>query len=154
MKDLKQAATVRLVAAGLMLAVAGCGSEPAPSGESGGAAGAVETDGAGSTGELEMTFSTMPDPPASGENTLEVVVVDADGRPVADAEVSVAFYMAGMPEMKMPEMRNTATLVHEGGGRYRGTGQVMMAGPWEVTVTAMRDGREIARHVTKLTAAP
>jgi hypothetical protein len=47
---------------------------------------------------------------------------------VTDADVSVELFMAAMPSMKMPEMRNTVPLKHEGGGRYRGTGNVMMTG--------------------------
>jgi hypothetical protein len=53
------------------------------------------------------------------------------------------FYMAAMPAMKMPEMRNTATLKHQKEGRYVGTGQVMMGGQWDVTVMVKRGGEDI-----------
>ena len=43
--------------------------------------------------------------------------------------------------MNMPAMRNAASLQHVGGGVYRGTGQVMTAGRWDVTVTVMRSGQ-------------
>ena len=74
---------------------------------------------------------------------LEVAVKDASGMPVTDADVSVTFFMAAMPTMNMPAMRNAATLRHAGGGVYRGPGQVMTAGRWDVTVAVMRGGQRL-----------
>ena len=99
----------------------------------------------------EVTFKTTPDPAKTGENTFEVMVMQ-DGKPVTDANVSVELYMAAMPQMKMPEMKNKVDLTHTGDGVYRGTGQVMMAGNWDVTVMAMRAGQEIATKKMPLTA--
>lgn len=95
-----------------------------------------------STGNLEITLTSQPDPPKTGETTFEAMVMSG-GQPVTDAEVSVEFFMAAMPEMKMPEMRNSVPLTHEGGGRYRGTGNVMMAGTWDATVSVKRGGQEL-----------
>src|SRR5207253_5090743 len=39
----------------------------------------------------QITFRTVPDPPKTGENQLEVTVKDASGKPIDDAEVSVQF---------------------------------------------------------------
>jgi hypothetical protein len=59
--------------------------------------------------------------------------------------------MAAMPAMNMPAMRNAAALQHVGGGVYRGTGQVMMAGRWDVTVTVMRGGQRLGdRTITMI----
>ena len=93
--------------------------------------------------QLDITLRSVPDPPKSGENQFEVTVKDASGKPVDDAQVSVQFFMAAMPTMNMPAMRNEAKLSHAGGGIYRGTGQVMMAGRWDVTVMVNRGGRRI-----------
>lgn len=87
---------------------------------------------------------SSPDAITAGENLLEVEVKTASGQPVTDAEVTVAFYMAPMPTMNMPAMRNEAKLAHVGNGTYRGPATVMMAGRWEVQVTATRGGRRIA----------
>jgi hypothetical protein len=103
------------------------------------------------SGPVEITLTSQPDPPVTGENTFEVMVMQA-GQPVTDADVSVEFFMAAMPEMKMPEMKNSVALKHEGGGRYRGTGNVMMAGSWDVTVMAMRGGQEIGSRKLSVTA--
>jgi Cu(I)/Ag(I) efflux system membrane fusion protein/cobalt-zinc-cadmium efflux system membrane fusion protein len=92
---------------------------------------------------LDIAFRQQPDPPRTGDTMLEVTVKDASGMPVTDAEVSVTFFMAAMPTMNMPAMRNAATLQHAGGGVYRGPGQVMTAGRWDVTVTVMRGGQRL-----------
>lgn len=99
---------------------------------------------------LDITFTSKPSPPKSGENTFEVTVKDASGKPVTDAEVSAMFYMAAMGAM--PEMKNTVTLKHQKEGRYVGTGQVMMAGKWDVTVSVKRAGKEIGSKKFPITA--
>jgi RND family efflux transporter MFP subunit len=101
--------------------------------------------GAASPEELNITFRSQPDPPKMGDNQLEVIVKDASGKPIEDGEVSVQFFMAAMPTMNMPAMRNEVKLVSAGGGVYRGMGQVMMAGRWDATVTVMRGGRSVGR---------
>jgi len=94
---------------------------------------------------VAIAFRSEPSPPASGENTFEVVVTDPDGSPVTDATIEAVFSMPAMPSMNMPAMRSTAPLTHEGSGRYRGSGQLSMAGTWNVIVTASRGAEEIGR---------
>jgi hypothetical protein len=54
--------------------------------------------GAGATRErLAITFRAEPDPPRTGQNMSDVMVKDAAGQPVADAELTVQSYMAAMP---------------------------------------------------------
>lgn len=101
---------------------------------------------------LSITFRSQPDPPRSGENQLEAVVKMPDGKPVTGAEVSVVFFMAAMPTMNMPAMRNEAKLAHAGNGVYRGRGQVMMAGRWDVTVNVLRDGQRIGSQQISVVA--
>ena len=93
---------------------------------------------------LDVTFKTEPDPPHSGEDTFIATVKDASGQPVADAEVNVLFFMAAMPTMNMPAMRSETKLMSAGRGVYRGTGQVMTPGTWDVTVTVTRAGQQLA----------
>ena len=101
---------------------------------------------------LDITFVSKPNPPKTGDNNFEVVVKDASGKPVTDAEVSAAFYMPPMPAMKMPEMKNTVALKHQKDGRYAGSGMVMMSGKWDVTVTVKRAGKEIGSKKFPVTA--
>jgi len=96
-----------------------------------------------STGALSITFRTLGTP-QSGENKVEAVVKQADGKPVTDANVAVTFRMPAMPSMNMPEMHSTTALTHQGDGRYVGTGQLEMAGSWNVTVNVSRNGAQVA----------
>lgn len=103
------------------------------------------------SGDVNVTLTTQPEPPRTGEATFEATVTQG-GQPVTDASVSVELYMPAMPEMKMAEMRSTIALTHEGGGRYRGLGNVMMAGTWDAKVTVMRQGQQVAAHRVPLVA--
>jgi Cu(I)/Ag(I) efflux system membrane fusion protein/cobalt-zinc-cadmium efflux system membrane fusion protein len=132
-------ATVSVLAAGCGGGTEQNSGSPAPAG--------VSTPGQ----SVDVTLTSEPSPPRTGENTFEVMVMSG-GQPVTDADVSVEFFMAAMPAMKMPEMRNSVVLKHEGGGRYRGTGNVMMAGNWDATVSVKRGGQEIGSQKVPITA--
>ena len=101
--------------------------------------------------EIAITLKTQPDPAKAGENQFEVTVADAAGMAVADAQVIVQFLMPAMPAMSMPAMRSEVKLAPAGGGLYRGTGEILTAGRWDVTVSVEKDGRRIG--VRTLTVA-
>ena len=101
---------------------------------------------------LDISFRTTPNPPVTGKSTVEVTVKDGSGKAVTDAEVSATFFMAAMPAMKMPEMKNTVALKHVKNGTYSGSGQLMMAGNWDVTVAVKRSGKEIGSKKFPVTA--
>ena len=94
---------------------------------------------------LEITFRPQA-PPSTGSSTFEVTVKDLAGKPVIDADVSVVLFMAAMPSIGMPAMRNEAPLSHATEGVYRGAGQIMMAGPWDVTVTVIRGKQQVSKQ--------
>ncbi len=99
--------------------------------------------------QLDIAFRSQPDPPKIGENQMEVTVKDSSGKPIDGAEVDVQFFMPAMPTMNMPAMRNNVKLSPSGGGVYRGTGQVLMAGQWEATVAVTRNGQRLgAKQLT------
>jgi hypothetical protein len=60
--------------------------------------------------------------------------------------------MPAMPTMNMPAMRNETKLAPAGGGVYRGPGQVLMGGRWDVTVTVNRNGQRIGSQQFPLVA--
>jgi len=91
---------------------------------------------------LQITFRALGSP-ATGDNKVEATVKQADGTPITDANVSVTFRMPAMPSMNMPEMHSTTTLTHQGDGRYVGTGELEMAGSWNVTVNVSRNGAQV-----------
>jgi RND family efflux transporter MFP subunit len=115
----------------LRASLQGYEATPTPSGER---AGSVQ---------LDIAFHTLPDPARTGDNQFEAVVRDASGKSVDDADVSVQLFMPAMPTMNMPAMRNETKLSRVGGGVYRGSGQVMMAGRWDATVTVVRGGQRL-----------
>jgi Cu(I)/Ag(I) efflux system membrane fusion protein/cobalt-zinc-cadmium efflux system membrane fusion protein len=119
--------------------------------------GTAQQPAAGQKPSLDIMLMSKPTPPKMGENTFEVMVKGPDGKPIADAEVSVQFFMAAMPAMKMPEMKNTVTLKYRKDdtykdGAYVGTGQVMMAGTWDATVMVKRAGKELGSKKFPITA--
>jgi len=101
---------------------------------------------------LDIAVRTQPDPPKTGENAFEVTVKGADGKPIEDAQVSLQFNMAAMPTMNMPAMRNEVKVAPAGGGVYRGSGEVMMAGRWDVTVVVSKGGQRIGAKQLIVTA--
>ena len=100
----------------------------------------------GSAEGATIEFRSEPDPPKSGDNAIEVTVRQPDGTAVTDAAVSAVFSMPPMPAMNMPAMRSEVKLAHVEGGLYRGMGQLAMAGTWNVTVTATREGEPVGRR--------
>jgi nitrogen fixation protein FixH len=131
------------------LAAAACTRERAP--ESAETTQRPAAAPAASASGVSIQFTSEPDPPVSGDNQVEVVVME-NGAPVTDATVEAVFAMPAMPSMNMPAMRSAAPLTHAGEGRYRGTGQLSMGGTWNVAVTASRNGQEIGRQTLSVVA--
>lgn len=98
-----------------------------------------------------FTLRTHPAPPRRGDNDFEVSVKDPQGKPIANADVSLAFYLPPMPSMKMPEMRNTVKLTPLRDGIYKGSGVIGMAGDWDVTLTISRNGQQLDARKMRLT---
>jgi hypothetical protein len=121
-----------VIAMTVLLLGTACGQGPATPSS------AAKPGAAATTQGLGITFKSV-EPPTKGANKVEVVVTQ-DGAPVTDATVVATFGMPAMPSMNMPEMHSNAALEHEGGGRYVGTGELVMAGTWNVTVTVSRGG--------------
>ena len=101
---------------------------------------------------VTLALTTKPSPLGVGQNLFDVVVTDARKQPINDAEVTLLMLMPADPKTKHPEMRSEGKLNNVGKGRYNGIGFVSMAGDWEVTVTATRNGKPIGRKTERLTA--
>ena len=110
----------------------------------------VAVPAAAQTASLKLT--TTPDPLGLGQNRFDVMVTDAKGQPIADAEVALSLVMPADPKTKHPEMRTTGTLNNIGGGKYNAVAFVSMAGVWNVTATASRGGKTIGQTTVSLTA--
>jgi hypothetical protein len=130
---------------------ASCGQGQPPAGSNDGQA-RPSVPAATTIEGVTIDFRSEPDPPTSGDNTIEVTVRQPDGTAITDAAVTAVFSMPAMPAMNMPAMRAEAKLTHVEGGRYQGMGQLSMAGTWNVTVTATRDGEPIGRRSFSIVA--
>jgi len=106
--------------------------------------------------EPTITLTTKPTPAAAGETTLTVTAKDASGKPITGADVSVEFVMP--PMGVMAEMKNKVALKPAtdpklaAEGTYVGTGQIMMAGKWNVTVDVRLAGKSVAEKKLTVTA--
>jgi YtkA-like len=116
----------------ILLVVAACSQANGPTATL--AAQSATVSGSG----LIITLQTEPDPPHSGDNVISVTVKQQDGAPLTNATVAAVFYMPAMPSMGMPEMRSAVPLTHQSDGRYVGTGNLVMSGTWNTTVTVAR----------------
>ena len=101
---------------------------------------------------VQMTFATEPSPPRRGSNVVEVHLQDAAGKPVSDAEVTVVFFMAAMPEMGMPAMRREVQLQPAGAGLYRAWIDLPAGGTWQVTLVVRRGSQLVASRQFSVTA--
>lgn len=132
-----------LLLIGLCTALQGCSATDetaAPGGATSGEESPVPNQIAPAREGVTIAFRSEPDPPAPGENTFTVVLIQQDGSAVTDAAVEVALSMRGMPAEN-----STSALAHEGSGLYRGSGQLSVEGTWNVIVTASRGAEQIGR---------
>jgi Cu(I)/Ag(I) efflux system membrane fusion protein len=112
---------------------------PAPPG-AGGTAQSATAQEAGA--EIDMT--TEPNPPHRGHNVARVTLRDANGKPVSGAQVTVSFFMAAMPAMGMAAMHAGGAAGEQGGGVYQAPIDLDSGGTWQVTISAVKDGRTLA----------
>jgi hypothetical protein len=85
-----------------------------------------------------------------GQNSIRLMVTDAAGNPVTEAEVDVTLFM---PQMgSMAPMTSKASLKPVKPGEYQGQVDIPMAWTWQTTVSVKKDGRPMGSTQTTLTA--
>jgi hypothetical protein len=60
--------------------------------------------------DVDIAFRGVTDPLRTGANQFEAIVMDAGGKPVDDADVTLQLFMPAIPTMNMPAMRSEARL--------------------------------------------
>ena len=128
-------------------AAAGSFVPPAP-----GAGGNASTANAPAAAQAGIDFATDPNPPQKGSNGFRVKLTGADGKPTSGADVTVTFYMAGMPAMGMAAMTTTTKLTDKGNGMYEGSGSLGSGGTYQVTISAQKNGQSIATKQLRVNA--
>jgi Cu(I)/Ag(I) efflux system membrane fusion protein/cobalt-zinc-cadmium efflux system membrane fusion protein len=106
-----------------------------------------------SAAQMQIDFSTQPDPPRKGANTVRVKLTGPDGKPVAGAQVTTIFLMPAMPAMGMAAKHAATTLKDKGNGFYEGALQLESGGTWQVNVSVQRGGNVIANKQLSLSVA-
>jgi Cu(I)/Ag(I) efflux system membrane fusion protein/cobalt-zinc-cadmium efflux system membrane fusion protein len=97
-------------------------------------------------------YASVPEQPQAGDNAVAVQLTATDGTAISDATVTATYFMAAMPAMSMPEMRDSFELAPQGDGRYSGNVRLSMGGTWSVTVVAKRGEEPVARKVFNIVA--
>jgi YtkA-like protein len=121
----------------LLYLAAACSRAPVPPVDNSASTTQVTDDG------VKIVYSSNPNPPQAGKNAFQVILKGADDAPISDATVNTVFYMPAMPSMNMPEMRSTFALASAGNGTYRGDGELIMSGTWNVTINVLRAGEKL-----------
>jgi len=90
------------------------------------------------SGPYRLDVSIEPTTPRVGENVLSVVLRNADGEPLENAEIKA---VAEMPAMgAMPAMQAPAEMVQIEPGLYRGAFEPFMKGSWPLTLKIQAPG--------------
>lgn len=111
-----------------------------------------QQQGAPESAQFKVTFRSDPSTPQSGADAgIHVLVQDAAGKPVSDAQVQVTLFMPAMPAMGMAEMREIATLTASG-SEYAGRIKVPTPGTWTITVEVSRGGQLLTSYRSSLNA--
>ena len=85
-----------------------------------------------------------------GQNSIRLMVRDAAGNPVTEAEVDVTLFM---PQMgSMAPMTSKVSLKPVKPGEYQGQVEIPMAWTWQTTVSVKKDGKAMGSTQTTLTA--
>ena len=106
----------------------------------------------GAASNYTISLQSEPAPPRGGsEGTFHVKVTGPDGRPVSDAQVQMQLLMPAMPSMGMGEMRSMIDFMWNG-SEYVGKGPVAMAGSWNITVEARRNGQLLGIYRSRFDA--
>jgi Cu(I)/Ag(I) efflux system membrane fusion protein/cobalt-zinc-cadmium efflux system membrane fusion protein len=102
--------------------------------------------------QATIDFTTDPNPPQKGSNVFRAMLTSTDGKPATGADVTVTFYMAGMPAMGMAAMTTTTKLTDKGNGMYEGSGSLGSGGTWQVTISVQKNGQAIATKQLRMNA--
>jgi hypothetical protein len=95
--------------------------------------------------DLKITLSVDRYPLVKGDNDIKVKVTDASGKSVANAAVSVRYFMPPMPGMAPMDFTTQAFFQ---GDRYGFVANIPMEGGWKAEVTVARPGQQAAASVT------
>jgi RND family efflux transporter MFP subunit len=92
-----------------------------------------------------------PEPRFGQAVNLTAHLIDASGKAIPGAEVTVTFFMPAMPAMGMGEMKEDVKLAWDGSA-YSAKYSIPMASTWTVTAVARQNGAVIAQQRVRVNA--
>lgn len=93
----------------------------------------------GKAGDFKVTVRIDKNPPARGYNNLDVVITDATGKPITDAEVQVEYLMPSFPGR--PPMMKYSTAAKQSDHHYAAQIDLSMDGVWNILLKVTREGK-------------
>lgn len=97
--------------------------------------------------DLKVKVFTDNDPPAKGENNLNIILTDLEGKPVTKAKIKVDYSMP--PMGSMPAMIYK-TRAKSGGEGYKAKINLSMSGHWNIALNIKRPGKSLAKMMFEL----
>ena len=92
-------------------------------------------------GDYNVVVRFDKNPPAAGNNSMEIEIRDASGHSVTDAKVKIDYSMPAMPPMPAMNYKTDAVLT---GAIYAAEMNLPMSGTWNVAVKITRGGKTSA----------
>ncbi len=96
-------------------------------------------------GDYDVALTIDRNPPVAGDNQVTIVVKDAAGKMVKDAQVRIDYSMAAMPGMPLMNYKTDAALK---GDEYQATMGLSMSGPWNIVVKITRENKTASMKFT------
>jgi len=90
------------------------------------------------SGDYTVQIKIDKNPPVTGENKMDIVIKDAEGKDVTEATVVVDYGMPAMPGMPAMNYKAKADLK---GGRYTSTLNFSMSGAWTINIKIAKAGK-------------
>jgi len=89
-------------------------------------------------GEYDVTLTFDKNPPVASDNAVSIVVKDARGNSIKDAQVKIEYSMPAMPGMPAMNYKTDTVL---SGDEYKATLGLSMSGSWNVAIKITKAGK-------------
>ena len=93
-------------------------------------------------GDTKIKVSMISDPPGVGENDVNIIILDAEGKLVADAKIKVNYTMPPMGNMPPMSYKARAKYKDES---YKAKVNLSMPGKWKFAIAVKMPGKDMAK---------
>ncbi len=101
---------------------------------------------------IKAELMPKPNPPQSGDNTLEIKLQSEDGKPLDGAKLDLLVFMPAMGTM--PRMEEKSTVEPKGNGTYLAHFELSMDGSWEMALQVTGGSETATLHYSVTTGIP